>query len=516
MDTMTKWPLSFTLLIYMILYTFFFPIHCQADTGVNEHIHHSIEDVDLISFVKARSQGDDDLFTQAIDLIESINSSPSCNRIAAKKLVTSCKSMGRKLDPSESNTPLDLDHVRSLYAARLAVCELRGAGAPVSSDCHDVNALPSQKGFSRFFSNQNLELSDDNPAVKKALQSCLKSLESRPQSWISYSNSRQNAVIICQAHRAENEREEIFELYDTMFKISIKLSHGLHESLRAAAEESSSHRAFIQSNELLMRETAREIETSTSSLRNKFDDLTQILETYFGSSMETFASAFGGLHTGLNILQNDVRDTSREVDNLRHSVQAVHNETLLRSEQMASTTEQNAIAHHELALSLQSRLQLIGQNEIVELMKGLRTFDASLALLDGKLLQIAHQGNGMSEHFHNLESRVDELQFKVARNLETQEQQQFMAAVISQEQQHQQENLRISKAFIEQTASAAANLKATIDETAAIHKESGIARGIFGPYLDQVKPALYFLGFLGFLTIISLGLFIRYCFKLVR
>lgn len=38
------------------------------------------------------------------------------------------------------------------------------------------------------------------------IRECLQSLESRPQWWTSYSNSRQNAAIMCQAARADIEK----------------------------------------------------------------------------------------------------------------------------------------------------------------------------------------------------------------------------------------------------------------------------------------------------------------------
>jgi hypothetical protein len=41
------------------------------------------------------------------------------------------------------------------------------------------------------------------------LGQCLKSLESRPQWWTSYSNNRQNAVVMCQAARGQIEKGEL-------------------------------------------------------------------------------------------------------------------------------------------------------------------------------------------------------------------------------------------------------------------------------------------------------------------
>jgi hypothetical protein len=51
---------------------------------------------------------------------------------------------------------------------------------------------------------------------------------------------------------------------------------------------------------------------------------------------------------------------------------------LSRSEEIALTQQRNAVAHNELALSLQSKLQSIIQTDISKLVQDVGTFDASL------------------------------------------------------------------------------------------------------------------------------------------
>ena len=88
-----------------------------------------------------------------------------------------------------------MDDLKSVYATRLAICELRSAGAPIPPKCESfAPALNNDKGKA-YDKGDNRDLSH-----------CLKSLESRPQWWTSYSNNKQNAIVMCRAARVEIEK----------------------------------------------------------------------------------------------------------------------------------------------------------------------------------------------------------------------------------------------------------------------------------------------------------------------
>ncbi|KAL2822838.1 hypothetical protein BDW59DRAFT_163648 [Aspergillus cavernicola] len=476
---------------FFLLYTSLFPTLVRAATTVNviqEHVHNSSNDVDLISFLTLKSQKHDELFTEANELLESIKSSPSCNQIAASKLAASCQSIGRKPDiPIDPDTPQALEHVRSLYAARLAICELSGAGTSIPSPCHPVNASPyRRKGIFGFGANHNPATSDNEPVPKEVLEACLKSLESRPQWWTSYSNSRQNAVVLCQAWRTEIEKEEILELYQTIVKSSIKLKHGLHDALRTAAEDTSSHRAFTQSTELLRKEIMHEMKESISIFQKSFGRVSQNLETQFSSFIETITSALGGLQTGLTSLEKGLRNSSSEANNLREALRAIHDETISRSEQVALRQQQNAETHNGLALFLQSRLQSILQNDIFMLVEIVGTFNASLESLDTSVAKIRERGESVSVGFRNIESSLEKFQVGVEDLHQIQQRQYEIATNQSKLQDEMQTNTRILKAFLDQTVSTAADLRAMIDETAAKYREAPGLSGLFGSYSPWV------------------------------
>lgn len=260
-----------------------------------------IEDVDLVTFLDSRTQKHNELFTKALQLLETLNSSSSCNKLAATKLVSSCKSIGRNAESTGgSDTYLTLESVRSLYAARLAICELREAGIPTPSACRSVDHFqPPRRGLWGRHPRNSFVTDFDNMA-KSDFEPCIRVLESRPQWWTSYSNSKQNAVIICQASRIEIDKEDILETYNSILHSSAKLSDGLHEALRTAAEESTRSRAFVQSTELLRKEMLREMQESTSTLLER---MFHNLETRLGLLTEAISSTLQRFRLGLSSLE---------------------------------------------------------------------------------------------------------------------------------------------------------------------------------------------------------------------
>lgn len=145
------------------------------------------------------------VYSQALSLLNSMNNAPSCNRLAASTLLESCQSIEGSTTGAESA----LDDVRSLYAARLAMCELVSAGSTIPSQCKPLQPLSAgskQRGRKSAEANGNGRPPGVTGIESRQLSQCLQSLESRPQWWTSYSNSRQNAMVMCQAVRADIEK----------------------------------------------------------------------------------------------------------------------------------------------------------------------------------------------------------------------------------------------------------------------------------------------------------------------
>jgi len=153
---------------------------------------------ELVALVRPMPDDPSGTFTHALELLASIQTSPSCNRIAASTLLDSCHS----IEGSEHDVDASIEDLRSIYAAQLAMCEIGSANSVKPQSCGALTTAAKTK------SKGARSISKDE------LSKCLRSLESRPQWWTSYSNNRQNAGVMCQAARMDIEKGKgcIFQL----------------------------------------------------------------------------------------------------------------------------------------------------------------------------------------------------------------------------------------------------------------------------------------------------------------
>lgn len=148
---------------------------------------------DLSTLIRPVLEAQSNIYNQALELLHSMQASPSCHRLATSALLDSCQS----IDGSRDDTEASLEDSRSIYAAQLAVCEIQSAESKAPSSCENLTPAPKAGLFNNI---------DTQTVTKAPLSNCLQALETRPQWWTSYSNNRQNAVVICQATRADIER----------------------------------------------------------------------------------------------------------------------------------------------------------------------------------------------------------------------------------------------------------------------------------------------------------------------
>ena len=164
-----------------------------SDASSIEQRSQRTQSTDLTTLIRLPPVDQSGIYTQAVDLLSSMQSAPSCNRLAALTLMNSCQS----IEGSNPNSEASLDDIRSIYAAQLAMCEIESAGSDIPQSCARLAHHPESK----------TPLSDSLKLIPKGqLSRCLQSLESRPQWWTSYSNNRQSAVIMCKASRVDIDK----------------------------------------------------------------------------------------------------------------------------------------------------------------------------------------------------------------------------------------------------------------------------------------------------------------------
>ncbi|CAN9184446.1 unnamed protein product [Alternaria alternata] len=146
--------------------------------------------------------------------------------MAASHLMNECKLLEHAPDFAKSRPDAYLDNVKTEYAAKLAVCELLSA-QPVNPtpppNCDILVPASRHCGKGGGWWHARPEVPSDKqcyPDFKEYYyMQCLKSLQSTPQYWTSFSNARQNAVVMCQASRDVIERENHLDIFKNLTQV---------------------------------------------------------------------------------------------------------------------------------------------------------------------------------------------------------------------------------------------------------------------------------------------------------
>lgn len=250
-------------------------------------------------------QTPDQVFRNAVQLLESMKPSLPCSRIAAMRLVTSCQDLAGRSIESEAavSEKMDsLDKTKATYAARLALCELQEAGRPIPKPClpihviHDIRRSRDTSQILKVKEGHGDRLPTD------IVTACLRTLESRPQWWTSYSNNRQNAVVICQAARIDLEKEEALKLHRLLVANTANLNKDLHDALHDAAAEMDQHMAFAKTVKALREQLIMDIENDSVHAKSIFNSFISGLNSMIGPSVTRLQSLLSCIASEANDL----------------------------------------------------------------------------------------------------------------------------------------------------------------------------------------------------------------------
>ena len=261
----------------------------------------------MISALKNTPLRQQVVFTAALNVVQSLEKAPTCNRLAALDLINGCKDLEGH-SPKSTSRGLDqlLDEVKSEYAARLAVCELLGAKATIPRHCNILVPTPQaciKSRYRSFLSRE--ELPSDHvcyPDVTHAqFDRCLKSLEDKPQSWTSYSNARQNAVLMCQASRDAVEKENALSHFKNLTGVAALLTSVLADTeersriwLRQQLDLQEEIRRLqaqnVQGMQHEMQKISKEVQQSRHTTLSTFDDFKTAFRSFTASVARTAES----------------------------------------------------------------------------------------------------------------------------------------------------------------------------------------------------------------------------------
>ncbi|QQK42626.1 Nuclear membrane fusion protein Kar5, putative [Penicillium digitatum] len=424
-------------------------------------------DVDAISLLSSRTQDHDSIFNEAVKILDSMKASPSCNRLAATKLVDSCQTFSDGKDSTQTESPERLDLFRSVYAARLALCEIDGTGTPMPPSCLPVTVSPPpQKNRFGFLSRHRGSDSVSDEVPKELLEQCLRTLESRPQWWTSYSNSRQNALVICHASRIETEKEELLDLHRSIAKSSLKLNIGIQEALQNATAQSAQQHSFIQAVQSLQEKIVAEMEVTNSVFKRTFNKFLQEIEAGIWSLQDSMSVALSNVRTGTGVLEKDILDVTTQVGALQQALRTAQQDAMARSQESLLVQETNAVAQKDLASSLHLSLESILNSDMDRVYRGMQRFDAAMEWLTSRMNMVLEQETRLTERLQNMETFIQQSESKASELQKAQNQQIEALSAQSRAQEAIQFDAQVSQALLAKTSVAAANLQSVIDDAA--------------------------------------------------
>ncbi|KAF2149553.1 hypothetical protein K461DRAFT_48432 [Myriangium duriaei CBS 260.36] len=216
-----------------------------------------------------------------LDVVNLVQDLPPCNKIATSLLMHTCVS-------SPGSNANAMESLSTVYGTRLAVCELYNAGADIPAAC--TKFVPSQdmlgkltaKGFIRNGGLTDPQFSyhayDANTAA--ASQKCTKALYNKPQTWTSFSNSRQNSLAICQAMRVEIDKDELVSILAEVKRQSDEFSQTSHSSLEILRQlhefAKQTHEQYLESQTIIS-DTSISLANALNVTNNDVVDLVSFL-----------------------------------------------------------------------------------------------------------------------------------------------------------------------------------------------------------------------------------------------
>ncbi|PYH44127.1 putative nuclear membrane fusion protein Kar5 [Aspergillus saccharolyticus JOP 1030-1] len=443
---------------YILITLLFFVLNLRSlaaavayEDGLAGHVNPIANEVDLASLLTARALKQDTIMQEAVELLKSMQLAPSCNRLAVSDLISSCQSISGRPENQDTDIYLGLEPVRSLYAARLAVCELKEAKAAAPEACLALMVAPRQKrgilDFVRFSDPQGLQ--------KSRLEACLQSLETRPQWWTSYSNSRQNAVVICQAARGETEKEELLELYRAIANQTVTLERGLVMASAVHAADIARQKQFMQEVETARARLRQDLGETISGFHRMIERASNGLNSYARLARETFESIFEVLHQGASSLEEKIQNGTAAADQLIHEMNILHYENIKNNQEMADAQRRDYETNKELALSLGAILNALGEGSLASLSQ----LNASLESL-GYITQVLQN---MHERLPGLVKTLNATEARAEHLFQVQSQQYEALRETSRLQEQNELRAKGTAAELNQTAVAAEKLSKTID-----------------------------------------------------
>lgn len=322
--------------------------------------------------------------------------------MAASALMDSCATLDDAgTTDSTKDADVSLDQAKSIFATRLAICEILEAKASIPGKCEAF--VPSdqntrKKGFMGRFTSQGatkptLSYPVYESSTEQHLDQCRTALASRSQWWTSYSNSRQNAVSLCHAVRGAIEKDEALHLH----KVLAETTRDVAQALRDAKGDfgmvqQAFHDLVIHAHDfhvsLVDEDQARQEEIRRS----------------WAAWLEQMEQGVDGLAGRIREVNANLRDTGVQVvssgeqaiGTIKDIMVTVNELISQHSKEVALISEDAEIAHERLQYINELFRQSIGQ-QVYALTKSLDTSNSLAQMVNQNLDQINFGAAGSAE-----------------------------------------------------------------------------------------------------------------------
>ncbi|KAL8993386.1 MAG: hypothetical protein Q9169_006389 [Polycauliona sp. 2 TL-2023] len=403
--------LSFILPLFLLLsprlsWGFRFPYLVRGDqTGALE-AQQTVDDpdTDLQTLLWSSPDGQSQVYTIALQVLEELKASPSCHRLAAASLIRSCQS----IDGSVSNHEESLEDAKSVYAAQLALCEIMDAGSRNPEDCESF-----APGHSLHFSRKSKRgLTNDHAtmkALKGELRLCLQALESRPQHWTSYSNNRQNAVIMCQAARIDVEKDNLVQLHQSLVDTTSGASSALTRALAAANKALLDQKRFATEVEHFQQQLIHDLEASKAQTQSYFRNLMKNLDSALQSTIKPFTDKMKKVATEADEVQKALHSSTAKANELRSNIGRLVQEAVDDRAELATAHANTLEAISSAKALLHNDLQSMGEVQSQSMVGAfnnihnqLRASNELVGVMYARQTDLDRQLSGLDRHLADL------------------------------------------------------------------------------------------------------------------
>ena len=307
--------------------------------------------------------------TKGVRLIENMKTESSCKTRATQQLLSSCSEFDGSQTSNGRKTAGELEKVKSQYAARLAVCELQEASKPPR--------LPrcSSLGTSALLG-----------AVDRIhLASCLRELQDNMIFWASYVNNLQNVGYMCQAARADIEKEELVEQRRASLQTTLLITKVLADFQQNVANQNAellSHadrvREMHQRNVEELATTRRDTSRALHDIKDEFGARMQDVAGWADNVLQRMTASAG--------VKNDELVTYAE--RVHHGLQNIWQKTAEGNAELAARQLEDTNKIHEMAILVQNRLQGIATDDLNRLNAGLSDFGDDLVVAGNQVTSL--------------------------------------------------------------------------------------------------------------------------------